>query len=69
MKLANDLRALVCEIKEQEQLAELHNKDMCTGLKFARVMVETLLEQHGYDRPVDVRSESKSNGLVLEGPP
>ena len=50
--LVKDLKKLILDFKEEENDAKAaNNTGFLSGLQFARVNLETLLESHGHNRP------------------
>lgn len=68
MGLVEDLKSLICDLKEEEQEANrAGNTGMYSGLSYARVNLESLLERHGHQRPAEISGEcaQQTEALVL----
>ena len=59
MQLIADLKCLIQEIKDEERESQqLGQREKYSGLCFARVQLEVLLEKHGHIRPTSLDSQS-----------
>lgn len=69
VSLVDDLKVLISELKEEELTAKSSgNQGMYSGLSYARVHLEGVLERNGYRRPTDISGEAQEAVLVLSNP-
>lgn len=57
-KLIQNIRELIADLKEEEMVANNHDNPLqANGLCYARVNLERVLTEHGYQRPTIIDND------------